>query len=70
MGETTDRALNDILEDMLNQVGSGDPESAHNWGDGLLVELVRKLAQTLPDEDRAIVLAIIDAYIDIEKWYA
>lgn len=61
------------LEDILIRIESyndEDLEIQHIAIDDLLVKLVRKLAETLSEEDRTTVQKILYKYDSLDKWYS
>lgn len=67
MDETT--TIQSLLDDMIS-ADNYDTESAHSEADDILIRLIGLLANSLSDEDKASVKAIIAHYEAMDKWYA
>lgn len=64
------RRLKQILDDMSACVGRTDKEDAHRVADDLLVETIRKAADTVGIKTKHQLLRLVELYESVGKWYA
>lgn len=60
--------LASILYEMKLWQGETDIEITHSTADGLLIMALKRIAETHPEG--ATILAIVDAWDKVDKWYA
>lgn len=65
-----EKTLDGILIGMQEQTTNGDYEMAHYRADYYLTELIELMSRSLPFGERSKVLAILEAYDKVGKWYA
>jgi len=62
--------MQEILDEMVAHIDSDDIEESHMGADSLLVDLIRLLAEGLPEQQTTLVEPIIESYRKVDKWFA
>lgn len=70
MNISASKQLDKWLEDIQSSLHDGNEMDNHIEGDAILLGIAQFYADTLPPEQQAKVVAIIDGFQKMRKWYS